>query len=163
MTICTAFLFLAVGCVSITLGEPDDPVYPNRAPTAPVFVGNTGNWEKNCYTYRFYSEDPDGDTVYYEIIWNKVEDKNIATCSPDDPVTPWLGPFESGEEVEQSHTCYRTGDYELTVRAKDQYDNISPPTVITVSYDASKIVQMKFFEILKENYPTIFEMLLKIF
>jgi hypothetical protein len=163
MAMSTALLFVAIGCVSITLGEPDDPIRTNRAPNAPVFVQEKGNWDKNCYTYCFYSEDPDGDNVYYKITWNEINDDERALCSPDDPVTTWLGPFKSGEEIDKSHFCYKSGDYELIVRVKDEYEKIGSSSVLIISYEESKILHMKFFEILKERHPTIFELLTKIF
>lgn len=163
MAFTTALLFVAIGYVSVTLGEPDDPNGMNRAPNAPVFVQEKGNWDENCYSYCFYSEDPDGDNLYYKITWDDMNEDNRVLSSPDDPVTTWLGPFKSGEEIDQIHHCYKSGDYELTVQVKDEFDKIGPSSTLVVSYEDSKISHLRFFEILQERYPNIFELLTKIF
>jgi len=130
-------MFVVVGCGSIVMAEDDDPVFPNRPPKAPVLIEEQSQMEKDCYTYVFYAVDPDGDQVYYDIAWNRIGEPKIITCSPDDPVVPWLGPFESGEELEKLCTFHKSGEYELTIRAKDTHDNIGPSTTITVTYKSA--------------------------
>ena len=154
-------MFVIVGCGSAVMGEPDDPVGTNRPPNAPVLVEEKSDWEKESFTYVFYAEDPDGDQVYYDIAWEKVSDTEIVS-SPDDPVVPWLGPFESGEELEKTHTFDKRGEYELTIRAKDSHDSIGPATTITVTYKSS-ISQLLILSKLMERYPAIFKILEMIF
>jgi hypothetical protein len=155
-------MFVIVGCGSAVMGEDDDLVGSNRPPNAPVLIEEKSNWDKECYTYAFYTEDPDGDNVYYDITWKKIGGSEMITCSPDDPVVPWLGPFESGEELEKTHTFDKFGKYELTIRAKDIYDSIGPATTITVTYKSS-ISQLPILSKLMEKYPEIFKILEKIF
>jgi hypothetical protein len=155
-------MFVIVGCGSAVMGEDDDLVGSNRPPNAPVLIEEKSNWDKECYTYAFYTEDPDGDNVYYDITWKKIGGSKMITCSPDDPVVPWLGPFESGEELEKTHTFDKFGKYELTIRAKDIYDSIGPATTITVTYKSS-ISQLPILSKLMEKYPEIFKILEKIF
>ena len=154
-------MFVIVGCGSAVMGEPDDPVGTNRPPKAPVLIDEKSDWEKESYTYVFYAEDPDGDQVYYDIAWEKVSDTEIVS-SPDDPVVQWLGPFESGEELEKTHTFDKKGEYELTIRAKDSHDSIGPATTVTVTYKSS-ISQLLILSKLMERYPAILKILEMIF
>lgn len=163
LTIFIVGIFLLVGCGTIVYAEDDEPVGANRAPYAPVLIGDAGDWEKECYMYSFYAEDPDGDEIFFDISWQIIGDSNIMMFSPDEPETPWLGPYESGKILEQTHNCYKTGNYELTIRAKDTYDNIGPATTITVTYKESKLIQLLTFSNLIQNHPTLFNILAKIF
>jgi hypothetical protein len=154
-------MFVIVGCGSAVMGEPDDPVRINRPPNAPVFVMEKSDWEKESYTYVFYAEDPDGDQVYYDIAWEKVSDTERVS-SPDDPVVLWLGPFNSSEEVQKTHTFDKHGEYELTIRAKDTHDSIGPATTITVTYKSS-ITQLLILSKLMERHPAFLKILAMIF
>jgi flagellar hook protein FlgE len=62
------------------------------------------------YTYETITTDPEGDLVYYEWNWG------------DGTVSDWLGPFGSGVVVSASHTWSSSGDYQITVKAKDIFD-----------------------------------------
>jgi hypothetical protein len=155
-------MFVIVGCGSAVIGEDDDPVFANRPPNAPVLINEKGDWEKECYSYAFYAEDPDGDQVYYDIVWKEIGGSTIVSCSPDDPVMQWLGPFESGKEVDYSHNFYKRGTYELTIRAKDTHDSIGPSTTMTLTYKSS-ISQLPLLLKLMEKFPEIFKILEKIF
>lgn len=105
---------------------------------------------------------PDGDDVYYYISWKKVSDSNTASCSPDEPVDFWFGPYTSGEELEKNHTFYKCGEYELTVQAKDTHDSTGPATTITVTYKSSTS-HLPILSKLMEKYPEIFKILAMIF
>jgi hypothetical protein len=155
-------MFVLVGCGSAVIGEDDDPVGSNRAPNAPVLVEKKSNWQKESYTFVFYAEDPDGDEVYYDIAWKTVGETKIISCSPDDPVVAWLGPFASGAEVQQTHGFYKIGQYELTIRAKDTHNSVGPATTITVTYKSS-LSQFPILSKLIDKYPGILNILAKIF
>jgi hypothetical protein len=153
-------MFVIVGLGAVAMGEPDDPVVPNQAPSAPILMEDKSSLEKETYTCVFYSTDPDGDKVFYDIKWEKVLE---SYGEPDDPVVPWLGPFESGEEVTDCHTCHESGDYTMTIRAKDEFDNIGPSTTITVSYTKEKVFQLPVFARLLAKFPGFVYILTKIF
>jgi len=155
-------MFIIVGCGSAVIGDDDDPIGSNRPPSAPVLIQDKSDWEEEYYTYAFYAKDPDGDQVYYDVAWKKVGESTIISCEPDDPVVPWLGPYDSGQELEKTHRFDKLGKYELTIRAKDIYDSIGPSTTITVTYKSS-IFQLPIFSQLIEKYPVIFDILAKIF
>jgi hypothetical protein len=154
-------LFVLVGCGSAVIGEDDDPVGTNRPPNAPVLIQEKSDWEKESYTYVFYTEDPDGDEVYYDVAWKVVGETTIVSCSPDDPVVPWLGPFASFEEVEQTHGFSKIGKYELTIRVKDSHDSVGPVTTISITYKSS-LSQFPLLSKLMDKYPGILNILAKI-
>lgn len=135
-------MFMLVGLGTFALAEPDDPVILNKAPEAPIIIKEISFWDKETYTYVFYSTDPDGDKVYYDIKWEK---KVLESCGePDDPPsTPWLGPFESGEKVTDCHSFFESGDYTITIRAKDEHGNIGSSTKITVKYTKAKVLKIE--------------------
>ncbi len=59
------------------------------------------------YNYVSRTVDPDGDRVYYLFDWG------------DGSASSWVGPFNSGEQIEASHTWIDKGDFEIKVKAKD--------------------------------------------
>jgi hypothetical protein len=178
-TIILVGMFVVVGCGSAVMAGDNNFVAYNRPPNAPVVIGATHNWQQEeGYTCAFYAVDPDGDQVYYQIIWEKVSDTTIVSCSsnnpmmkwrgrfiPDEnnnPLVAWIGPFESGKVLEKTHNFDKSDIYELTIRAKDTHGSIGPSTTITVTYK-SRILQLSMFSNLIEKYPAIFSPLTKIF
>ena len=156
-------MFVIVGCGTVAMGEPDDPIVPNRAPGAPIILEDLSAWEKETYKCTFYSIDPDGDQVFYDIKWEKVDDKGVSSSEPDDPIVPWLGPFDSGEELTDSHTFCESGKYCITVRAKDEHDRVGPSTTMTVEYTKTKVLQLPVFAHLLARFPGFANILIKIF
>ena len=65
------------------------------------------------YDYTFLSTDVNGDNVSYYIDWG------------DDTISDWVGPFESGQEIIQSHTWDEQGDYTIRCKARDIYEDES--------------------------------------
>jgi hypothetical protein len=153
-------MFMLVGLGTVAMAEPDDPVTPNKAPKAPIIIEDESNWNKETYTCAFYSTDPDGDKVYYHIKWEKGLE---LYGEPDDPVIPWLGPFESEEVVTDCHSCLESGDYTITIRVKDEFDNIGPSTTITVRYTKEKVFQLPFIAKLTARFPGFASILTEIF
>ena len=84
-----------VGCGTVAILRPDDPNETNRAPKAPEILEDKSNLQRQEYLCFFYAIDPDGDDVYYDVSWKKIDDEALSTCRPDDPID-WLGPFNSG-------------------------------------------------------------------
>jgi hypothetical protein len=79
----------------------DPPVEPNR-PSGQTF-GITGV----DYTYTAVTIDLENYSIYYNFSWG------------DDSYSGWLGPYESGELVNSSHTWTEIGVYPVMVKAKD--------------------------------------------
>lgn len=61
----------------------------------------------NDMYYSFYSEDIEGDDIYYWIDWG------------DGEIEEWIGPYDSGEEIELKHLWKDYGTYNISVKAKD--------------------------------------------
>jgi hypothetical protein len=87
---------------------------PN-APYEPIIDGPTEGKVHVEYEYKLYTDDPNGNDVYYWILWGD-----------DYPPMEWIGPYASGEEVIVKHTYKTKGTYKIKVRAKDT-DNLWGP------------------------------------
>ena len=155
-------MFMLVGLGTAAMGSPDDPVLPNRPPNAPVVMEDKSGMEREEYRCFFYAVDPDGDQVYYHLSWEKIGDASVGVCAPDTPNVPWRGPFDSEEEVNEMHECCESGDYELTIRVKDEFDNEGPSTTVTVSYTKARVMQYPFLAKLLAKYPGFVCLLTKI-
>ena len=74
-----------------------------------AFVVNTQNWD--CLDeYTFYTEDPEGDDLYYWIEWG------------DGDKEEWIGPYGLGEKVKLKHSWSDYGIYNITAKVKDVSD-----------------------------------------
>ncbi|MBS3777970.1 MAG: PKD domain-containing protein, partial [Candidatus Thermoplasmatota archaeon] len=89
-----------------TLSIADESVPPEK-PSVPT--GNGTGKPNEEYTFSSSTTDADGDTVYYLFDWG------------DETFSEWLGPFESGEIVEATHSWDEEGDYQIRVKAKDDH------------------------------------------
>lgn len=89
----------------ITLGRPiDDPPMKPATPSGPT-IGLPGI----SYTFTTSSTDPEGNQIYYRFDWG------------DGNFSDWLGPFDSGENVEATYSWKYGGNYKIRVKAKDPY------------------------------------------
>jgi len=77
-------------------------------PTGPtsVTVGTSND-------FTVSATDPDGDGLYFMLDWG------------DGEITEWLGPFESGLGHQFSHSWATTGVYNVSVRTKDWYEEVT--------------------------------------
>jgi hypothetical protein len=86
-------------------------------------IGSTKGKIDNEYFYKSHSIDPEGDRLFYWFDWN-----DQSNCS-------WIGPFESGIEVETSHIWNENGSYKLRVRVKNEkglLSSWSDPLVVRI-------------------------------
>jgi len=102
-------------------GNPFDAYYVDEA-TAATPNGNMPPYKPSTpsgptsgiagveYTYTSSTTDPDGDDVYYLFDWGDGTD------------TGWLGPYNSGDDVEASHAWIEERSYNVRVKAKDVHD-----------------------------------------
>ncbi len=81
----------------------------NLPPKKPSISGPLSGKINQEMVYYTTSEDSEDDQVYYLLDWG------------DGSNSGWLGPFDSGEEIEISHTWEKEGDFEIKVKAKDIY------------------------------------------
>jgi hypothetical protein len=123
-----------VRCVRGGLSDnqaPEKPATPN-GPTS----GETGTE----YTYTTSTSDPDGEQVYYWFDWG------------DDTNSGWLGPYDSGEEISETHTWDSKGSFEIKVKAKDTkgiQSEWSDPLPISMPKSDSLFTQ--FFDFIEER------------
>jgi outer membrane protein assembly factor BamB len=100
---------------------------PDEPPSDPTITGMERGKIKQSYDYVVGATDPDGDNVSYFIDWG------------DGSTTGWLGPYDSGQEVTQSHTWSKKGTYTVMVMARDghglQSDWTTLPVTMPYSYE----------------------------
>jgi len=79
----------------------------NTPPSNPEINGSTQGKPRVEYNYTVVSTDLDGDDVYYFVDWG------------DETNSGWIGPYDSGKEIIQSHTWSKKGTYTIRCKAKD--------------------------------------------
>jgi len=85
----------------------------NDAPDKPSIVGETNGKKETSYEYNFTSTDPEGLHVWYYIEWG------------DNQNTGWIGPYDSGETISESHKWWSKGEFTIRCKAKDPYGDES--------------------------------------
>jgi hypothetical protein len=111
-------------------------------------TGDTNGKAKSEYTYSTKAIDQKSEQLYYLFDWG------------DETNSSWLGPYNSGELIEASHTWTQKGSYDVKVKAKDSYDLESlwsDPLPITMPYSYNPMLQ--FLERLFERFPHAFPLL----
>ncbi len=77
------------------------------SPDKTIIDGPTFGKPEKEYTFTFVSSDPENEDVYYYIDWD------------DGEVEEWIGPYNSGEVINVTHSWDDLGDYNIRARAKD--------------------------------------------
>jgi hypothetical protein len=85
-------------------------IFENNPPEIPNIDGPTTGVKNVNYDFTVITIDPNDDDVYYFIDWGDGSNSN------------WLGPYGSGENVIVENSWPETGQYEITVKAKDLDD-----------------------------------------
>jgi hypothetical protein len=83
----------------------------NNPPDKPFIDGPEVGKNNTKHEYTFSTTDPEGDDVYYLIIWGGSQ-----------PTEYWIGPFKSGEKIKLENTWIGLANYTIRVKAKDIYD-----------------------------------------
>ncbi|PNX49535.1 MAG: hypothetical protein BV457_01290 [Thermoplasmata archaeon M9B1D] len=84
-----------------------EKIAPNKPKTPDGrLIGNI----KENYEYTTSTIEPGGDPVWFWFDWG------------DGAATGWLGPYRSGDECTASHSWKIKGNYQIKVKAKDQWD-----------------------------------------
>ena len=125
--------------VEILVNSP--PEIPER-PEGPTQVK-----PNQVCTYTTTTTDLDEDQVYYMWRWE------------DGQYSEWLGPFNSGETTEASHSWEKKSNYQVRVKTKDAFDqetDWSEP--LTVSVTRSKSINSPILNFLG-NHPNLFPLL----
>jgi hypothetical protein len=83
------------------------PIIDNSKPEIPSIDGPSSGKINVEQTYTTSTTDLDGDNLCYIFDWG------------DGTNSGWLGPYNSGEEIQASHIWTKKGDYSIKVKAKD--------------------------------------------
>lgn len=79
---------------------------PPEEPNIPS--GKTNVLSGESYTYTSKTTDDEEDPIYYKFDWG------------DGSFSEWLGPYQSDSAVSASHRWYKTGVYNVKVKARDE-------------------------------------------
>ena len=119
---------------------------PNNSPSKPTITGETNGNNGESYEYKFSSVDPDGDDIYYWILW-------FEGC----PGVSWDGPYSSGEEITKSYTWEDEGTFTIQVKVKDDKGAESEWTTLQVTMPKNKLVNNlnSWIDRLIERFPIL--------
>jgi len=106
---------------------------PNTPPEKPDIDGTTSGSAGTEYTYTFNSVDPNGDDVYYYIMWG------------DGHVEVWDGPHASGVDVDIAHTYANQGTFTIEAKAKDSNGAESGWSTLQVTMPLNKVFTNPLF------------------
>ncbi|MCK4365728.1 MAG: PKD domain-containing protein, partial [Thermoplasmatales archaeon] len=98
----------------------------NKPPNAPIISGPSTGKAGKPISYVFVTGDPDGDDVYYNILWG------------DGTFKDWFGPFESDQMVSVNHTWSEPGVYTIKARAKDAWGTVGEWSALNVIMPKNK-------------------------
>ena len=105
-----------------TLAELAGAGLVSHPPEQPVLNGPDSGIVNEMCTFNAVTTDPDGDDIFYLFDWD------------DGSNSGWLGPFTSGDTINESYAWDVPGSYDITVVAKDAYGVVSgmslPHTII---------------------------------
>jgi outer membrane protein assembly factor BamB len=65
------------------------------------------------YIFTIVAADPNNDSIYYRFDWG------------DGNVEEWVGPYDSGKEINISHTWSSIGNYDIKAKCKDTFNKES--------------------------------------
>jgi len=114
------------GEIEINIDIVNNEKAPNHAPSVPTIEGPTSGRKGREYEYTISALDPDGDDVYYWILW-------FEGC----PGVSWDGPYASGEEIIKSFSWENEGNYTIQVKAKDEFGAESDWATLEISMPKS--------------------------
>lgn len=123
-------------------------IIENDPPNKPTIDGPTTGTAGEEYDYTFVTTDPNGDDVYYWIVWGD-------GC----PAVEWIGPYDSGEEVIVSHTFDDEGTYTISAKAKDIHEAESDWGTLDVEMPVSQqLFNLRLFQFLQsfiDRFPIL--------
>jgi parallel beta-helix repeat protein len=127
----------------------------NHPPAIPTINGLTSGNAGQSYNYSFLTTDPEEESVFYYIDWG------------DSTNNGWIGPFQSGESVNVSHTWATRGTYTIKAKAKDMQNAESSWGTLSIKMPMSShqmtMLFMHFFERFFERFPSAFPFLHHLF
>lgn len=105
----------------VVCGDPTLFIIKNNHPNKPYIDGPSNGKVRSDYYYIIKAEDPDGENIYYYVDWG------------DGTNTEWLGPYDSGYELNLSHSWKSSGTFQIKVRVKDENNLLSPWNLFEVN------------------------------
>ncbi len=130
---------LVLFSISDDYEAPDEPSRP---------LGPTSGKPQLEYTYTTSAIDPDGDKLYYKWNWD------------DGTESDWMGPYNSGVEIEASHIWNEKGVYGIKVKAKDVYDAESDwSDPLSISIPRLRTVESSLLFRVLERFPHAFPLM----
>ena len=117
-----------------------EDIHSPYRPTGPD--GVTSGKINREYTYTASTTDLDDDQIYYVFNWG------------DGSISEWLGPYNSGDTIHESHTWNSWGRYPVKVKCKDTYDvegDWSDPLIVTMPKSKGIFLFNSFFQ----NHPNL--------
>jgi hypothetical protein len=127
--------YQAFGDPTLLISSESQPPEKPEKPT-----GSTKITPGETYTYSTSTTDPEEDTIYYLFDWG------------DNSVSEWIGPYDSGEQVETQHSWNSRGTYQIRVKAKDQHGQQSEwSEPLQVRLPKSNHVQMTLLKFIFEQ------------
>ncbi len=115
---------------------------PN-APTVPEIVGPKKCRPDVLYNFTFKSESPLGRDLFYWIEW------------ADGSNSGWLGPFDSGVEITESHSWDTVGKYPIQARTKDINGLVSCWGVLEVTVPRNRAKSYLWYQWFLERFPLL--------
>jgi len=94
---------------------------PPEIPDKPS--GDTKGKIRVEYSFESIGSDIDGDKIYFKFSWG------------DGTFSEWLGPYNSGEEVNASHSWSKRGSFDVKVKTRDEHrdeSDWSEPLTFTI-------------------------------
>ena len=115
----------------------------NNPPDKPIGSGPTSGKVGVKYQYNFAMKDTDGDSMFLFIDWG------------DGTHDGWIGPYNSGANVEVNHTWNKKGTYTIKYKAKDKLNIESDVGTLSVSIPRDrKTCNMLLYQFF-ERFPVI--------
>jgi outer membrane protein assembly factor BamB len=120
-------------------------IIKDSAPDKPTITGQSNGKVRKTYDYTIVSSDPEEDNISYYVDWG------------DGKTTEWIGPYDSSEEIIQSHIWLIRGIYEVKVKARDGHGMESDWGTLSVTMPYEP--QFPFIQWLLERFPNAFPLL----
>lgn len=137
--------------VHIDIHITNNEELPNAAPDEPTITGPSEIQVNEVIGYEIQTTDPNDDEISYFIDWGDGSDSG------------WIGPYPSGEKINESHSWSEQGTHNLKVKAKD-LDGLETEWVIhEVTVSKSKHCITRTMDWLEHRLPLWLQELLHIY
>jgi hypothetical protein len=115
----------------------------NVPPIKPVINGPRTARYNTSQSFIFTTNDPDGDDVFYQILWGDATSEE------------WIGPYNSDELVTVNHTWLEQGIYIIAARAKDIYGYVGDWVEFEIEIPRNRQTNLIILNWLFDRFPLI--------